>query len=122
MSSCAHSAQSLNLAGEKKPAEPEEMQFPQMKTRIPKLNAPPGFSQEYVVNRFLALRQKRRETIQRINSLIRLHYGDKYKVVPFGSTCYGAGSRDSDIDLVILVGVFVMSIIFKIHISIIGRI
>lgn len=48
-------------------------------------------------------RKEREETLKRLTLLIRSHYGDTYDARPFGSTCYGASSSTSDIDVVIIV-------------------
>ncbi|EIW55746.1 Nucleotidyltransferase [Trametes versicolor FP-101664 SS1] len=47
-------------------------------------------------------RKEREETLKRLTQLIRFHYGDTYDARPFGSTCYGASSSTSDIDVVII--------------------
>ncbi|RDX54462.1 Nucleotidyltransferase [Lentinus brumalis] len=47
------------------------------------------------------LRDARTITIKRLNELIHTHFGHDYTVHPFGSTCYGAGRPESDLDLCI---------------------
>ncbi|KAI0746733.1 hypothetical protein C8Q80DRAFT_1177066 [Daedaleopsis nitida] len=46
-------------------------------------------------------RQKINRTlmIERVQQVIDKHFGTKYIVEPFGSTCYGAGRASSDVDL-----------------------
>ncbi|KAI0635139.1 hypothetical protein C8Q77DRAFT_1254711 [Trametes polyzona] len=47
-------------------------------------------------------RQEREDTLRRFGTLIKQHYGEKYDVTPFGSTCYGASINASDIDVMIV--------------------
>ncbi|KAI0659161.1 hypothetical protein C8Q70DRAFT_1054442 [Cubamyces menziesii] len=48
------------------------------------------------------LRLKREHAIDKLSAFIRKQYGEQYQVRVFGSTCYGASSRDSsDLDLTI---------------------
>ena len=47
--------------------------------------------------------QERTTTVSEVQHAVQKEYGRGYKVKPFGSTCYGADSVNSDIDLVILV-------------------
>ncbi|KAJ8487777.1 hypothetical protein ONZ51_g3976 [Trametes cubensis] len=48
------------------------------------------------------LRLKREHAIGKLSAFIRKQYGEQYQVRVFGSTCYGASSRDSsDLDLTI---------------------
>ncbi|KAI8970565.1 hypothetical protein BD414DRAFT_540846 [Trametes punicea] len=49
----------------------------------------------------LSRSQRREQTLRKLTYLIKENFGDMYDVRPFGSTCYGASSRDSDIDVVI---------------------
>lgn len=42
-------------------------------------------------------------TIQRVQRIIQMHYGQQYMVELFGSTRYGISSASSDLDLVIIV-------------------
>ncbi|KAI0826647.1 hypothetical protein BC628DRAFT_1320066 [Trametes gibbosa] len=46
-------------------------------------------------------RRERESTLKRFGTLISDTFGDMYSVQPFGSTCYGASSNTSDIDVVI---------------------
>ncbi|KAI0717419.1 hypothetical protein C8T65DRAFT_117080 [Cerioporus squamosus] len=54
-----------------------------------------------MIPRFKELQAARADTIQRLNTLIHTHFGGDYHVQPFGSTCYGAGRPESDLDLCI---------------------
>ncbi len=47
--------------------------------------------------------QQRAQAVQRIEGAIQGCFGRKYRVKLFGSTCYGADSAASDLDLVIVV-------------------
>ena len=53
--------------------------------------------------RTLAIR--RGKTISRIQDLIHNEFGRRWQVRPFGSTCYGAGRFNSDLDLCIFVSI-----------------
>ncbi|GJE98215.1 PAP associated domain-containing protein [Phanerochaete sordida] len=46
--------------------------------------------------------QDRAATVLQVQDAVQQEYGYGYKVRPFGSTCYGADTVESDIDLVIL--------------------
>ena len=45
----------------------------------------------------------RSATVQKVQAIIRQHYGANYRVELFGSTSYGVDTPASDLDLVILV-------------------
>jgi hypothetical protein len=49
------------------------------------------------------IRLARSATVQKIQAIIRQHYGANYRVELFGSTSYGVDTPTSDLDLVILV-------------------
>ena len=46
---------------------------------------------------------KRSHTIQKVDFCIKRRFGDKYSVKPLGSSCYGADTEDSDVDLMLMV-------------------
>ncbi|EKM53292.1 uncharacterized protein PHACADRAFT_185987 [Phanerochaete carnosa HHB-10118-sp] len=46
--------------------------------------------------------ERRVNTVSRVQDAVQDAFGREYKVKPFGSTCYGADTVDSDIDLVIM--------------------
>ncbi|RPD65448.1 hypothetical protein L227DRAFT_212355 [Lentinus tigrinus ALCF2SS1-6] len=50
---------------------------------------------------FRRIKDARTATIGRLDALIQGHFGDQYKLCVFGSTCYGAGRPESDLDLCI---------------------
>jgi hypothetical protein len=54
------------------------------------------------------VREKRQRTIARVEGSIRSHFGQKYRIGAFGSTQYGVDGRNSDLDLVVIVGFFLM--------------
>ena len=51
----------------------------------------------------MQLRDLRQQTLKHLEEVIRKHFGLQYEVRAFGSTCYGAGRLDSDVDVCILV-------------------
>lgn len=51
--------------------------------------------------------ERRINTVFRVQDVVQAAFGREYKVKPFGSTCYGADTVDSDVDLVIIVSAFV---------------
>ncbi|KAI0371918.1 hypothetical protein BV20DRAFT_941111 [Pilatotrama ljubarskyi] len=46
-------------------------------------------------------KEARTRTLQKLRDVVQEHYGPQYSVHPFGSTCYGAGSWTSDVDVAI---------------------
>lgn len=54
------------------------------------------------------VREKRRRTIAKVESSIRSHFGQGYRVEAFGSTQYGVDGPTSDLDLVVIVGIPLM--------------
>ncbi|KAK0444215.1 uncharacterized protein EV420DRAFT_1007345 [Desarmillaria tabescens] len=46
--------------------------------------------------------RQRRETVKRVQNIIRQEYGNMYSVEQFGSTRYGISSANSDLDLVLI--------------------
>jgi hypothetical protein len=54
------------------------------------------------------LRERRRRTIAKVEISIRSHFGQEFSVEAFGSTQYGVDGRNSDLDLVVIVGIFLM--------------
>jgi hypothetical protein len=55
------------------------------------------------------VREKRRQTIAKVESSIRNHFGQEFRIETFGSTQYGVDGPTSDLDLVVIVGIFLMS-------------
>ncbi|KAI0717417.1 hypothetical protein C8T65DRAFT_117027 [Cerioporus squamosus] len=53
------------------------------------------------IAQFKAFKAARTSTIDNLDVLLQEHFGRGYKVRPFGSTCYGAGRPESDLDLCI---------------------
>lgn len=51
------------------------------------------------------VRERRQRTIARVESAIRSHFGQDFHIGAFGSTQYGVDGKDSDLDLVIIVGI-----------------
>jgi poly(A) polymerase Pap1 len=54
------------------------------------------------------VREKRRRTIAKVESSIRNHFGQEFCIGTFGSTQYGVDGPTSDLDLVVIVGIFLM--------------
>jgi DNA polymerase sigma len=52
------------------------------------------------------LREKRQRTIAKVEGSIRSHFGQEFRIGAFGSTQYGVDGRNSDLDLVVIVGIF----------------
>ena len=52
------------------------------------------------------IREKRQRTIAKVESSIRSHFGQEFRIGAFGSTQYGVDGRNSDLDLVVIVGIF----------------
>ena len=50
----------------------------------------------------------RQQTVAKVASAIQEHFGHQYRVDVFGSTQYGVDGQTSDIDMVVVVGVFLM--------------
>jgi len=48
----------------------------------------------------------RKLTIAKVENSIRNHFGQKFRIGAFGSTEYGVDGRNSDLDLVVIVGIF----------------
>jgi Nucleotidyltransferase domain len=55
-----------------------------------------------------SVRDKRRRTIAKVESSILSHFGQGYRVEAFGSTQYGVDGPNSDLDLVVIVGIPLM--------------
>jgi DNA polymerase sigma len=51
----------------------------------------------------------RQRTVTKVADCIRSKFGSQYRVEVFGSTQYGVDGRTSDLDLVVIVGMFFMS-------------
>lgn len=60
-------------------------------------------AQKQKVEKLMRLRYMRRKTLEDVTMVVRKHFGPHFKVRAFGSTCYGAGRSDSDVDVCILV-------------------
>jgi hypothetical protein len=54
------------------------------------------------------VRDRRQRTIAKVESSIRSHFGQEFRIGAFGSTQYGVDGRNSDLDLVVIVGIFFM--------------
>jgi hypothetical protein len=54
------------------------------------------------------VREKRQRTIAEVERSIQSHFGQEFRVGAFGSTQYGVDGRNSDLDLVVIVGTFLM--------------
>lgn len=52
------------------------------------------------------LREKRQRTIAKVENSIRNRFGQEFRIGTFGSTQYGVDGRNSDLDLVVIVGSF----------------
>jgi predicted nucleotidyltransferase len=48
--------------------------------------------------------QHRFDTIRKVETTVKKAFGEKYIIRVFGSTCYGADTEASDLDLVVMVG------------------
>jgi predicted nucleotidyltransferase len=48
--------------------------------------------------------QHRFDTIRKVEITVKKAFGEKYIIRVFGSTCYGADTEASDLDLVVMVG------------------
>ena len=53
-------------------------------------------------------REKRQRTIAKVESSVRRHFGQAFRIGAFGSTQYGVDGRNSDLDLVVIVRIFLM--------------
>jgi DNA polymerase sigma len=49
----------------------------------------------------------RQRTVTKVADCIRNNFGSQYRVEVFGSTQYGVDGRTSDLDLVVIVGMFI---------------
>lgn len=47
--------------------------------------------------------ENRLKVVAKVETAIKWHFGGAYLIRVFGSTCYGADTDDSDLDLVIMV-------------------
>ncbi len=54
------------------------------------------------------VRERRQRTIAEVESSIRSHFGQEFRIGAFGSTQYGVDGRNSDLDLVVIVGFFIL--------------
>jgi hypothetical protein len=54
------------------------------------------------------VRERRQRTIAKVEISIRSNFGQEFSVEAFGSTRYGVDGRNSDLDLVVIVGIFLM--------------
>ena len=52
-------------------------------------------------------REMRLQTITRVALSIQNSFGSQYRVEVFGSTQYGVDGQTSDLDLVVIVGIFI---------------
>ncbi|KIP11311.1 hypothetical protein PHLGIDRAFT_114709 [Phlebiopsis gigantea 11061_1 CR5-6] len=63
---------------------------------IPELSRPESWPQLPV-----SVLKKRCYTIRKVDECVKQNYGAKYSVHPLGSSCYGADTKDSDVDLIL---------------------
>jgi DNA polymerase sigma len=49
----------------------------------------------------------RQRTVTKVVDCIRSNFGSQYRVEVFGSTQYGVDGQTSDLDLVVIVGMFI---------------
>jgi hypothetical protein len=54
------------------------------------------------------VRERRQRTIAKVERSIQSHFGQEFRIGAFGSTQYGVDGRNSDLDLVVIVGIFLM--------------
>lgn len=63
-----------------------------------------GFTQATSADQHV--RDRRQRTIAKVESSIRNHFGQEFSIGAFGSTQYGVDGRNSDLDLVVIVRIF----------------
>ena len=54
------------------------------------------------------VRARRQRTIAKVERSIRGNFGQQFRIGAFGSTQYGVDGRNSDLDLVVIVRIFLM--------------
>jgi DNA polymerase sigma len=54
------------------------------------------------------VRERRQRTIAKVERSIQTHFGQEFRIGAFGSTQYGVDGLNSDLDLVVIVGFFLM--------------
>jgi hypothetical protein len=54
------------------------------------------------------VRERRQQTIAKVESSIRSYFGQEFRIGAFGSTQYGVDGQNSDLDLVVIVRIFLM--------------